>query len=344
MIHIFHHVDLDGMGVKILGEYYARSKGQSYKSYLCGYKKINEEVTQCLGEFPEEIIIGDISVTEEVGGLINRAKEKQGLKVRLRDHHETAYHLNKYDWALVKSTDENGVARCGTYWLFQDPEFNEVRKYFEVLVQTIDDWDTWKWKENNNESARKLNSLLTILGHDDFVAYIDNIINRSICLKTPITSPEELFTPETEIMVSTHSKLIDNQVRTCERYLYTMNLWITTSHGRYTRNSFRLKTGIVFLNADISEVGDRLLDLHPEFDLLMLVVFPGNISWRTHKPLPFSLGKLAKKATGIGGGHAVAASSSISISKFTDMMSKFFDNNFDQHIDFSGLRLVKTER
>lgn len=331
MIHIFHHVDLDGMGVKILSEFYATTNQISFQSHSCGYRRINDAVQNCLNTvFPEEIIIGDISVNEDVARKLDKAVQA-GIKVRLRDHHETAKDLNSYDWALVESKDRNNIPRCGTYWLFQDPEFNEYRPYFQVLVDAIDDWDTWKWKENNNTDAKDLNALLSILGDSEFCEYITNIIYTSIASQTPITQSSQLFTERTKIMLDTHNRLIENSVRACERSLYTTNLWV------YANKAIKLKTGIVFLNSDISEISDILLERHTELDVLMVVTLPGSISWRSRKPLEVSLSKIAKKATGMGGGHSQSASSNIAIAKFQDLMAYFMEKNFDRSLDYSNI-------
>lgn len=330
MIHIFHHVDLDGMGVKMLSEFYAAPRS-SFKSYPCGYRTINEAVQDCLiTASPEEIIIGDISVNEEVATKLNKAV-KSGLKVRLRDHHETANYLNQYDWAIVAANDTDGIPRCGTYWLFQDSDFDEYRQYFQVLVDTIDDWDTWKWKDNNNTDAKDLNALLTILGDDEFCEYIMRLIHKSIETHTPLTSSAQLFNEKTRIMLDTHSRLVENLVRTCERSLYTFNLWV------YGNTTTRLRTGIVFINTEISEVSDIVLERHPDLDALMIYTFPGSISWRSRKPLEVSLSKIAKKATGVGGGHSQSAGSTIPIAKFQDFIAYFMDTNFDNGLDYSNI-------
>ena len=91
--------------------------------------------------------------------------------------------------------------------------------------------------------------------------------------------------------------------------------------------------------SDMSEVGDALLDNHPELDILMMVAFPGMISWRTQKKdLPLPLGKIAKRATGDGGGHPMAAGSTISFEAFKDMLTRFMERNFNSKLDFSNLK------
>ena len=172
-VHIFHHTDLDGMGVKILGMLYAIEKGLPYETHCCGYTLINDEVTRCLtqSEHPSEIIIGDISVNKDVADMIEQYRKSGKIKVKLYDHHESAMYLNEFSWATVKITDDEGVPICGTKLLSKDPDFQKFNENVSYFVETINDWDTWLWKTKNNKVALELNILLSILGENDFTEY-----------------------------------------------------------------------------------------------------------------------------------------------------------------------------
>lgn len=336
-VYVFHHTDLDGMGVKILGILYARQRGLACKTIPCSYGKVNQEVCQAIKVIDdmEEIIIGDISVNEDTAERLEDVY-RDGLPIRLRDHHDSADWLNKYEWAIVKEADDGGIARCGTWWLAQDEDMKKIRDKLSVVINAIDQWDTWKWKESRYMPARQLNSLLSILGQDDFVQYIlENQDN--------FKSDKDLFTERMEIMLETYNRQIENQVALCEKFMYTMNLWTQVPDKkpgvqRKLKKTVKLYTGIVFLNNELSAVGDAILDKHPELDVLMILAFPGMISWRTQKELPISLAKIAKRATGFGGGHPSAAGSTISFSSFKDILTKFMDANFANTLDFSNIK------
>ena len=338
-VYIFHHTDLDGMGVKVLGMLYAEAKGLPYQTIGCSYGRVNTEVCNAIKivDDVEEIIIGDISVNEDTAERLDDLY-KDGMPIRLRDHHDAAAWLNKYDWALVGELDNDEIARCGTWWLANDDDMKSISQRLKVVIECIDQWDTWKWKESKFEPARKLNSLFSILGEQEFTQYlIDGYKNNTF------KSLDDLFSERTQIMLECYNRYISSQVALAEKFMYTMNLWtqISTQQPgvvRKLKTTIKLNTGIVFVTGDLSEVGDRILDNHPELDVLMMIAFPGLISWRTQKDLPISLGKIAQRATGNGGGHPKAAASTISFAQFKDIMTKFMGLNFSPKMDFSNLR------
>ena len=346
-LHIFHHTDLDGMGVKILSILYAKIHHIPYETHCCGYSRIDKEVRKCLMEdAPDGIIIGDISVDSDTAKMLNNA-HKRGMKLHLYDHHEPAMFLNEYSWAEV-ATSINGSACCGTKLLSEASFMKAISSHMRYFINLVNDWDTWEWKENNNQVARQLNSLFSILGEDEFTNYIvDKIYVPSIVEPSGyhlgyISKETDLFTLKSKIMMETHQKLIDQQVLSCEKYMYTMNLWVQIpnkgeSSRKIPHKTVSFKTGIIFLNDNLSEVGDKILDRNPELDILMIMVFPGNISWRTHKDLPISLSKIAKMATGSGGGHSQASGSNIPFAKFQDSLCRFMDDNFSSHLEYSNL-------
>ena len=340
-VYVFHHTDLDGMGVKILGMLHAMELGLPCKTFSSSYKKVNTYVCDSIKTVDDvaEIIIGDISVNEETAERLDEVY-KLGVPVRLRDHHDTATWLNKYEWALVSEKDDDEVYRCGTWWLAQDPDMQVIANKFHGVIEAIDDWDTWKWKEHNLTMAKQLNSLFNVMGEEEFTQYMIEGYKAIV----PIEGANKMFTEKAKIMIDTYDRHIQAQVAVCEKFMYTMNLWAeVASHKpgvlRKIKRTVKFKTGIIFLNSDMSEVGDALLDNHPELDILMMVAFPGMISWRTQKKdLPLPLGKIAKRATGDGGGHPMAAGSTISFEAFKDMLTRFMERNFNSKLDFSNLK------
>ena len=339
-IHIFHHTDLDGMGVKLLGILYATQRNVPYKTYKCGYRQINPSVQEVLAhpEDIEEILIGDISVNEETAQLLDQLT-KTGLKVRLYDHHESALPLQIYDWAHVQN-----LSHSGTWVMGQDPDFQSFYTSNQFLMDTIDDWDTWNWKATGNIVARKLNSLSDILTEDEFTDYLLSKTHQIV------DSEDDLFDHDIQVMLRTHHRAVVSQADTCEKNMYTLKLWaeipfhndgVLSIHKdgvqRHLFQTVTLKTGMVFVQNSISEIGDLILDRHPELDVLMMIIFPNTISWRTQKQLPISLNKIAKRATGYGGGHPAASGSTISYTVFQDMITKFLEDSFESTLDFSNL-------
>ena len=336
-VYVFHHTDLDGMGIKIMGLLYAMQKGLPCRTCACSYASVNANVCQAIKNTAdvEEIIIGDISVNEDTAERLEDVY-RDGTPVRLRDHHDSADWLNKYEWARVKEYDDGGISRCGTWWLAQDEDMKGVADKIPLIINAIDEWDTWRWKNSGDDTAKNLNSLLSILGQDDFVNWVMS------SYKT-FDTVENMFGEEEKIMLWTYHRQLQYQVEMCEKFMYTMNLWTEIPMHkdgvqRKLKKTIKLVTGIVFSNTDLSAIGDMILDRHPELDILMVIAFPGTISWRTQKDLPISLAKIAKRATGKGGGHPSAAGSTIGFTAFKDMLIRFMDSTFSTSLDFSNLK------
>lgn len=337
---IFHHNDLDGMGVKIIAMQYAMENGKEFKTFCCSYSSINRLVEESLKNIQDidEIIIGDISVNEAVAEKLDRAF-RSGLPIRLRDHHATAEYLNQYEWARVSEKDENGVLRCGTWMLAQDEDFIGIRDDNDTFVECVDLWDTWKWKGKNEVWAKNLNALFHVMGEELFTEYIMELANKSYYNGSWDEKDEHnkfyqhLFTKESLIMLRTYDLMLDNQVKSCEKMMYTMNLWVIDEKN----HTHKLNTGIIFCTQNISEVADRILTKNTKLDVLMIFTMPSGISWRTRKNLPVALGDIAKLATGKGGGHPQAAGSVISIGSFKRMMIKFFASNFEDKLTYSKI-------
>ena len=321
--YVFYHVDLDGAGVALLSLMYSLNKKVPVRSRCCSYGSINTAVTSILNN-PDigEIIIGDLSVNKSVAEQLDKVY-KSDIPVRLRDHHSTALHLNQYEWALVKESDDKGVPRSGTWWLSQDTDFLSYYEEYKLLIHMIDDYDTWKWKSTGDDIPNRLNALFNILGTDGFINYIMS--------NPPAQVPSELFTDEANIMIDTYFRVIEAEVSHLEARMCTANMWVT-SDGQ----EVKLRVGIVFLSGHISEVADLILNRHSEIDVLMLICYPFSISWRTIKNLPVSLGTVASLAVGKGGGHPKAAGVSIPRNVFSDMYTKFLESNFPNGIEFTN--------
>ena len=340
-IHVFHHTDLDGMGVKILGILYSKSKGLNVITHKCGYNRINNEIIEILKnpDNIEEIIIGDISVNSETANELDKIFQK-GVPVRLRDHHGSASWLNRYPWAIVQETDSNLIPRCGTWWLAQDPDFQNIRSKCQIFIDWVNDWDTWRWKRKWIQ-PKQLNALFSLLGEEKFTStIIDKIENSSGSF-----SGRDLFDERISIMLEVYDSLTLQRVEQCERHMYQFTLKISNKlslgKGYFTPaerfQNLKLKTGVIFLNDNISEIGDMILERNPKLDLLAIMALPCTISWRTIKNLGISLNKIALYATGNGGGHYYAAASSIPGNKFQDMLNYFFDNLFSRQLSFNGV-------
>lgn len=312
---VFHHSDLDGMGVKFIGVKVAVSKDMPYETYNCNYHTVNDLVFRNVSrqlKYIDTIIIGDISVDEDTAEILDEWQEKYGFKLILRDHHATAEYLNKYDWAYVAEFDESGVPYCGTYLLAND--FPEIQDDWKVFIEAVDDWDTWKWVNNQNHYAKDLESLFHTLGEEEFTKYMFSVLDNHP------KHLEDLFTDWAETIIQATDMMIEKTAKSCEKHMMTTVLDV---------KGYSYFCGIVFCNSQISEVAEFLLSRHDELDLLMLVGFPRNISFRSKKNLEVPLGDIAKYTTGAGGGHPQSAGAVVSAKQITSFIHRFLNSVSD---------------
>ena len=312
---VFHHSDLDGMGVKFIGVKVAISKDMPYETYNCNYHTVNDLVFRNVSrqlKYIDTIIIGDISVDEDTAEILDEWQEKYGFNLILRDHHATAEYLNKYDWAHVAEFDESGVPYCGTYLLAND--FPEIQDDWKVFIEAVDDWDTWKWVNNQNHYAKDLESLFQTLGEEEFTKYMFSVLDNHP------KHLEDLFTDWAETIIQATDMMIEKTAKSCEKHMMTTVLDV---------KGYSYFCGIVFCNSQISEVAEFLLSRHDELDLLMLVGFPRNISFRSKKNLEVPLGDIAKYTTGAGGGHPQSAGAVVSAKQITSFIHRFLNSVSD---------------
>lgn len=354
---VFHHSDLDGMGVKLVGMMYAKLHGMDVETFKCNYSDVDTIITDRLQKISgtdgvSEILIGDISVqSKETAGILDVFN--QVMEVNLLDHHATATWLNKYPWASVKEKDEYGVDRCGTYWvanylfpsdLYKADSYPNLRTF----VEWVDLYDTWKWMadpKNPITKADDLNSLFKVLGEE---AFTDNMFRK-------LFSKEELLGSTERLIITVHNKGLDNKAHKLDKNMKVFDFefkaderWVAeelydyyketyknnTQKLKFAKKSFSkygkygyketFKVGMVFESENISELGNRLLQLHPEIDFLIFVALPNLVSYRSAKELTVPLGIMAKYMTGCGGGHPCSAGGSLNPSLVDKAINKLF--------------------
>lgn len=327
---IFHHTDLDGIGVKIVGSVVATRLGyKEIETFKCDYHSINPIVLKRLQTSDISdvglIIIADISVNDTVAEFINtEIVGNCNIQVVLRDHHATAEYLNKYDWAEVHEVID-GVTRCGTWQLAK--AFPSQITDMDLFLTLVDDWDTWKWVENGNESAKKLNTLFQAVGEEKFTEYMMN----GYAPKFSMFKEDWMFDTWANSMIEAQQMFIEKTAKRCEESMWTSKMCVKTCE---------YNTGIIFCNNDISDVAELILRNHEELDILMIVGMPRSISFRTKKQLDIPLGDIAKIMTGSGGGHPQAAGCGISQEQFIKLFVEFNKALNHNHIRFNDLKLT----
>lgn len=293
MIKLITHTDLDGIGCYVVAKYFLTKEiDVSY----CDYKNVNEVVNDIMEKHEdyEEILITDISVNEEVAEKLDKIKNK----VKLLDHHPTALFLNKYDWANVEIECDKGKT-CGTKMLFDYFKKDNINSSICYFVELVRKYDTWEWKNKyNDEIPKQLNDLMYMLGRKEFV--------EDMIYKT--NSNEVLFDNLYCKLLELKQREIDNYIKQKDKKLLIKNI-------------LGYNAGVVFAESHLSELGNKLSELHPELDFIAMIN-QETISYRTVKE-DVNLSEVAKCFG--GGGHPKASGSQVNaycLDKFIEDLFK----------------------
>lgn len=320
MIKLFTHTDLDGIGCAIL----------AYLDFGCGNVDVEfcnyDDVDGKIREFylcgnPEEydvIYITDISVNEEVAAEID-SLVKAGQNWKLFDHHATAIWLNEYEWCTVMVEHHySGIKTSGTelfsMYLFENKELDHYDAHtIENIYRFVDivrDYDTWRWKELGDDGivCKQVNDLFHIWGRDEFIKWAINQIHGLNYL-TPLQ--QFPYFGEKEVT------LLEQKQREIDRYIEEKNGQLFTSPmcGKVC--------GFVFAERFISELGNRLCEMHPEIDFVAIINMSSKtVSYRTVKD-NIDLGRDVASLFG-GGGHPKAAGSTFDNSVLMKTIQNIF--------------------
>lgn len=316
-IKLFSHTDTDGVGCAILA-YLAFGRDNVEVEY-CNYDDVDGKVREFyLCGNPEEydaIYITDISVDEEVAAEIDELVAA-GHKWMLFDHHATALGLNRYEWCEVRVEDpEYGFKTCGTELfcrhLIETGYFKgikiEAAKNRDLFVQIVRDYDTWRWKEFGEEGivCKQVNDLFHIYGRDKFIDWAMHQIQG-----IDYVSPLQTF----PFFSVTDKALLEQKQLEIDIYVESKNKQLVEKIDQFGHTY-----GVVFADRFVSELGNRLSELHPELDYIAMIdISHGTVSYRTTSE-NIDLGGEIAHSHG-GGGHRKAAGSQFDISVVRDLV------------------------
>lgn len=306
---LFTHCDLDGIGCAILA--YLAFGRENVDVEYCNYKDVYGEIREFyLCGTPEEydeIYITDISVDEEVAEEIDKLVAA-GQNWRLLDHHATALWLNEYEWCDVMVEHHyTGIKTSGTelfsMHLFENEQFDHYGAHtienIDRFVDIVRDYDTWRWKEELGDEGvvcKQVNDLFHIYGREKFIEWI---LKR---LKYYGSYPEFPSFRDEDLL------LLEQKQREIDIYIESKNKQLVEKIDQFGHTY-----GVVFADRFISELGNRLSELHPELDYIAMIdISHGTVSYRTTSE-GIDLGNEIAHSHG-GGGHRKAAGSQFDIS------------------------------
>ncbi|GAE37527.1 DHH family phosphoesterase [Halalkalibacter akibai] len=300
-LHIFSHNDLDGVGCGILAKLAFKDQVEVRYNSVQG---LDFQVERFLEQKADkhELLITDLSVHNE-----NEAKLesffKKGGKVQLLDHHKTALHFNKYKWAKVQVTYDDGRLASATsllYDYYKEQKLLESNPTIDRFVELIRQWDTWEWDKNNTIEAKRLNDLFYMISIEEFE---ERMLNR-------------LLNASSFTFDDFEEKILDMEDNKIERYIHRKR--------RELIQTFidDLCVGVVYAESYHSELGNVIGKDCPHLDYIAILNMGGKkIAFRTiHDEVDVS--QIANQFG--GGGHSKAAGCSIN----EDAYKLFITNTF----------------
>ena len=316
-IKLFTHTDLDGIGCAILA-YLAFGRDNVDVEY-CNYNDVDEKVETFLSNSDlrnlyDKIFITDISISEELAKAIDVWINP--FNIRLFDHHATALWLNEYKWCEVMVGHHySGIKTSGTelfsMYLFENEQFDHYVAYtianIGFFVDIVRDYDTWRWKELGEDGVvcKQVNDLFYIYGREKFIDWAIHQIQG-----IDYVSPLQAF----PLFSVTDRALLEQKQREIDIYVEEKNKQLV---GKI--DQFGHTYGVVFADRFVSELGNRLSELHPELDYIAMIdISHGTISYRTTSE-DIDLGNEIAHSHG-GGGHRKAAGSQFDISVVRDLV------------------------
>ena len=313
---LFTHDDLDGAGCRIVFElaHHYLEKGTEYDVINCSNSSIDDDVMRVLGEGNidknTEICFGDIVASRETLQYI----VDNFSMPRIWDHHRTNFFAT---WVVPDATivpeNELGVMQSGTSLMYQyycmeaitSPN-NKLEvfsgkdgspEFLGEFIDAVRSYDTYEWKTTDNITARKLQTLYSLLGMERFCKqYIEMISD----IHTDVDYDD--------IILMDDLKFVDAKLEREQRIIDTI-----TPDDVYHVNIRGLNTAFALggFGVNGSELAHQFLTKYSEFDMFALFDLWGGgaFSFRTVKD-ELDIGKDVALPIG-GGGHAKAAGASI---------------------------------
>lgn len=316
ILHISHSQDLDGkvapMLTKLLYgnhevEILLLSNADMNNGIITKMKSIIDEIASGSPMPYEKIIITDLGIDTETFDFI--ALLQPSIPIQFYDHHidsiKNATRYNNIDsWIHV----DDAVSATFIYGIDMATQLKplsvSLSAYYEIL-KNVSDYDTFKFKDNGNIDAERLNILLNIVGDSKFEKnLIDYMIGESCSMGS-----------ERDLAIVNY--IIDNRQNFIDHIEMTAK--VVSIHGRKCVISFTDQINYV------SELGYQICKKHPEIDLFM-VINPdnANVQLRARKESA-NLYEFAQ-AFG-GGGHKFSAGFPFSMDIYNTILREWKKSN-----------------
>lgn len=278
---ISHIGDEDGITPVILAKFVFGK----IDTLLLNPKDVDEAVKNNIDKY-DEIHIVDLNVSKEMAELIDSNEEWKN-KIKVFDHHKSGIELNKYDFITVidegKDRKESGTSIYYSYLLSISNNKIIRKDSTKGLVEQVRLVDTYDFKTKDEEKSKDLDYIFAILGYEKYIDYFtDYIINNDTFS----------YGPNEELLISLEKERVNNYLVQKEKELFMAEI-----QG--------YNAGIVFAENYRTQVGNYLLEIHPELDFMVVINISRSISYRAQGKADLTV--ITSKYG--GGGHKNAAGS-----------------------------------
>lgn len=242
-------------------------KNQSYKKY-------------------DEIFVTDLTLDKKTCELIMSTGDSN--KFHTFDHHAFDLSANNYPFGVAISRNDDGVNECATslfykYLVERYPETfdnNAIKEYTELVRLN----DTWDWAKTNNQDAKNLSEIHSILGRDNYIeTYLDFLKNNK---------EKFYYTDDQKYLLKIEQDRINRYLEETEKTMFHATLC-----GK--------RCGIVFAESHRSILGNYLTEKYSHLiDFVVIINMQQGISLRSRTE-DVDVSEIASIYG--GGGHVKAA-------------------------------------
>lgn len=272
---ISHIADEDGITPVIL----AKLVYKNIDILLLNPKEVDSAVLENIDNY-DSIHIVDLNVSSAFAQKIDE-NQNWKKKIKVFDHHKSELALNKYEFITVIDDGENqkesGTSIYYKYLLsISDNEVlhKQVTKQFVNQVRLV---DTYDFKTKEDEKSKDLDYIFAILGYEKYITYFDNYIKNNDTFS---------YGSNEELLISLEKDKVKKYVSDKEKEMFIVNL---DNH----------LAGLVFAENYRTQVGNMLLQMHPELDFMVVVNVSRSISYRANGKADLTV--ITNKYN--GGGH-----------------------------------------
>jgi len=274
------HVDLDALGTIILLKKFAHDNSDTC---FCEAGYADDSITEFLNNIEAEdekdasLIITDNCMSDALIERIEKMRNDGRFKTLLYfDHHpKNDVYAASVNYSWIHLTPSEICATKSLYnYMMQTCKYAGLPDYHN-FVENVNDWATFNWKKNGNQTAVELN--LICLGTPK-----RNFINRYLVNSKVVWSAREK-----ELLETTYEK-INKAIANYKPFIFG-------------------KTCYVFYENFVSEISEDIFEKFPEVQINVLIkMSTGRIAYRS-RTKDYPVDEIAR--INGGGGHACASGS-----------------------------------